>query len=223
MFPPFSFIEKLKCNCYCAPRTIEYDDENMANHHITRTTPNRQQKSLDIQVASAAFKKNYITSKRIIEMGATHKLQILPVMRGKEINDLYPITDQVHLWNTFVVGKKLNYIVANVNDLNIGVEDPKYLLNTKADNIMDEDINNFFEHIWAETLDGVDLQFFMIKSGKTFFVNTYCLQNGHHQTIGGLCFIRNVETLPYFLVDEQEEIKLIDTQKVEPQQPEPHK
>jgi hypothetical protein len=212
MFPPISFIEKLKCNCFCAPRTIEYGERDSSMHNtMTRTTNNRRPASLDIQ--TEALKKNYITSKRIIEMGANHKLQILPVMRGKEILDLYPVTDQVHLWNTFVVGKKMNYIVANVNDLNIGVEDPKYLLNTTADNLMDDDIKTFFEHIWKETLGGVDLQFFMIKSGKTFFVNTYCLQNGNQETIGGLCFIRNVQTLPYFMVDEDDGMTIIETQK----------
>lgn len=208
MFPTFSLIEKLKCNCFCGPRNEGANTTNGIKHnHIPSTTPKRKAGSLDIQepnqeVDTEAYMKNYVTSKKIIEMGATHKLQILPVMRGKEILDLYPPTDQVHLWNTFVVGKKLNYIVANVNDLNIGVPDPKYLLNTRADNIMDDDIKNFFDHIWKETLDGVDLQFFMIKSGRTYFVNTYCLQNGNHQTIGGLCFIRNIETLPYFLLDE---------------------
>lgn len=208
MFPSFSVIDKLKCNCFCMPRTKDSNtiDEQRV-HEISSITPPRRPGSLDVQkmdieINAEAYRKNYMTSKKIIEMGATHKLQILPVMRGKEIIDLYPPTDQVHLWNTFVVGKKLNYIVANVNDLNIGVPDPKYLLNIKADNIMDEDIKNFFDHIWKETLNGVDLQFFMIKSGKTYFVNTYCLQNGNQQTIGGLCFIRNIETLPYFLLDE---------------------
>lgn len=212
MFPPFSIVEKLKCYCFCAPRTIEHSDTNSDDHNITRSTQKRRPASLDIQDPARAFKKNFNSSKRIVELGATHKLQILPVMRGKEILDLYPHTDQVHLWNTFVVGKKMNYIVANVNDLNIGVDDPKYLLNTKADNLMDEDINRFFEHIWTETLDGADLQFFMIKSGKTFFVNTYCLQNGNHETIGGLCFIRNVETLPYFLLDEHGDMSILETQ-----------
>lgn len=216
MFPPFSIIEKLKCYCFCAPRTLEDgtdNDRSTQYNNMIRPTPNRRPASLDIQLMSTdALKKNYITSKRIIEMGATHKLQILPVMRGKEILDLYPPTDQVHLWNTFIVGKQMNYIVANVNDLNIGVDDPKYLLNSTADNLMDEDIKKFFNHIWKETLGGVDLQFFMIKAGKTFFVNTYCLQNGNQQTIGGLCFIRNVETLPYFLLDEHEDIKITETQ-----------
>ncbi len=202
MLPAFSIIEKLKCNCFCGPAV---EEERERGHNISTNTHKKRPGSFDIQDADfeiESYKKNYMISKKIIEMGATHKLQILPVMRGKEITDLYPPTDQVHLWNTFVVGSNLNYIVANVNDLNIGVPDPKYLLNSKAENIMDDDIKNFFNNIWKETLGGVDLQFFMIKSGKTYFVNTYCLQNGNQQTIGGLCFIRNIETLPYFQLDE---------------------
>jgi hypothetical protein len=216
-----SFIGKLKCNCLCMPHTEEdYNVNTLETKSPPRKSrsigikpPTRRPGSLDIQenidtldTNISDYKKNYFTSKRIIEMGASHKLQILPVMRGKEIVDLYPPTDQVHLWNTFVVGRKLNYIVANVNDLNIGVDEPKYLLNNHADNIMDKDIKQFFDHIWKETLDGVDLQFFMIKGGKTFFVNTYCLQNGNNQTIGGLCFIRNIETLPYFQLDDSETV-----------------
>lgn len=211
MLGTVSIIEKLKCNCFCVPRVKESTERKT----IDVVSHTRRGASLDIQdINIEDYRKSYVTSKRIIEMGASHKLQILPVMRGKEIIDLYPPTDQVHLWNTFVVGKKLNYIVANVNDLNIGVEDPKYLLNTKADNIMTDDIKQFFDHIWKETLDGVDLQFFMIKSGKTYFVNTYCLKNGIQQTIGGLCFIRNLDTLPYFLLDEEESISTVnDTKK----------
>ena len=207
-----SIIDKINFNCFCAGRP-----KTKGKNTIDVPTVSKKAGSFDIQENAAmdadAFKKNYKTSKKIIELGANHQLQILPVMRGKEITDLYPPTDQVHLWNTFVVGKKLNYIVANVNDLNIGVNDPKYLLNSKADNLMDDDIKRFFDHIWEETLSGVDLQFFMIKSGRTFFVNTYCLQNGNQQTIGGLCFIRNIETLPYFQLAEDTDIDVSASKK----------
>lgn len=149
------------------------------------------------------MKQRFEINKNLLELGEKYNISTLPVLIGKEITDLYPITDQVHKWNIFIVGKKKNYIMAHTFDLDIGV-DQSELLNRQADPYLGKELNDFFNPVWDKTLEGNDLQFFMLWSGKTYFVNTYVLSNGTRDVIGAIMFIRAVEVLPMFSSGEQE-------------------
>lgn len=148
-------------------------------------------------------RKQYEINNKLLELGERYNISTLPVLIGKEIKDLYPITDQVHKWNTFIVGKNKNYILAHTYDLEIGV-DGHELLNKQADSYLSKALNEYFNPIWDKTLEGNDLQFFMLWMGKTFFVNTYVLSNGSRDVIGAVMFIRSIDILPSFTTTAQD-------------------
>jgi hypothetical protein len=108
-------------------------------------------------------------NQRLHELGDRYNISTLPVLIGKELTDLYPITDQVHKWNTFIVGKNKNYILVNCYDLNLGV-DEREILNKQSDNYLVDELNEYFNPVWDKTLNGNDLQFFMIWKGKTYLI-----------------------------------------------------
>lgn len=143
-----------------------------------------------------AKKKNFI-HKKVVDLGEKYNISTLPVLIGKDITDLYPITDQVHKWNIFIVGKNKNYILAQIYDLDIGI-DADELLNKTSDGYLNDELNDFFNPAWDKTLEGNDLQFLMLWSGITYFVNTYFLSNGAREVIGAVMFVRSMDIMPTF-------------------------
>jgi hypothetical protein len=138
--------------------------------------------------------------RQIQRINGKYDIHILKVAEGFHIKNLYPVTDQVEKWSVFVIGNDMTYIHASVGDFHVpGYED---LLNNKGNNILPNELNEFFEPIWKKTLDGSQLQFYMSVKQRLYFVNTYPFVNENKDVIGAIMFIRPFtsergESLPY--------------------------
>jgi hypothetical protein len=114
--------------------------------------------------------------------------------KGYELDNLYPLTDQVHMWNIFVVGNDKTYILANVCDPEVSITNSEYLLNRKAENILPVKLQEVFNKIWDRTLSGSQLQFYLSFNGRMYFVNTYPILNNNKKVIGAIMFMRKFES-----------------------------
>lgn len=123
-----------------------------------------------------------------------YKISILPVASGYNIENLYPLTDHVELWNIFIVGRDKTYILANCKNLKIPRSSE--LVNNTADGILPDELKDFFDPIWDQTLNGNQLQFYIIFDGRTYFVNSYPFFNERKRVIGAILFLRLFETMP---------------------------
>jgi hypothetical protein len=135
---------------------------------------------------------------------AAHKISILPIIPNFDIDNLYPLTDHVELWNIFVVGNDKTYILANIKDPHICLPQVDRLANHKGNNILPEELVMAFDSVWTKTLAGMQLQFYMVWNGKLYFVNTYPLFNGQSKVIGAILFMRAFETMPETRFDAPE-------------------
>lgn len=126
--------------------------------------------------------------KRIASLNGKYDIHILKVAQDFHIKNLYPITDQVHTWSVFVIGNDKTYIHASLGDFNF--PDPNLLLNQKGSLVMVPELNEFFEPLWTQTLNGSQLQFYMSVQQKLYFVNTYPFINANKEVIGAIMFIR---------------------------------
>jgi hypothetical protein len=136
---------------------------------------------------------------KIYQVSREHKISILPIVASYDIENLYPLTDQVHLWNTFVIGNDKTYILANICDSAVAQGeyiDQNELLNKKANGIIPMDFSLFMDVVWDKTLTGKQMQFFMVWNSRLFFTNTYPLFNGSSKVIGAVMFMRSFQTLP---------------------------
>ena len=131
---------------------------------------------------------------QLYNVSRKYKISILPISSGFELENLYPLTDRVEFWNTFVVGKDKTYILANCKNLTIPNSDK--LLNNTADGILPDELKDFFDPIWDKTLKGSQLQFYIIFNGQTYFVNTYPFLNNKKRVIGAIMFLRLFDTMP---------------------------
>lgn len=135
------------------------------------------------------LKKNYEEIDRHIQsINGKYDIHILKVAQDFHIKNLYPITDHVHLWSVFVVGNDMTYIHASIGEFNF--PDHNLLLNKKGPSVLIPELNEFFEPLWKQTLNGSQLQFYMSVQQKLFFVNTYPFINGNREVIGAIMFIR---------------------------------
>lgn len=134
--------------------------------------------------------------KDLVHMAMKYNILILPVTSDYEINNLYPVTDQVHLWNIFIVGSDKTYIMANINDDHIRIPNYHGLVNHKSENIISDELTEFFNNIWSKSLNGFQLQFCMIWNSKTYLVNTYPFLNPKKTIIGAIMFMRSFDLLP---------------------------
>lgn len=135
------------------------------------------------------MKKRYDEiDKHIMSLNGKYNIHILKVAQDFHIKNLYPITDQVDKWSVFVVGNDMTYIHASIGDFNF--PDAKLLLNQKGPSVMIPELNEFFEPLWKQTLNGSQLQFYMSVQQRLFFVNTYPFINGQKEVIGAIMFIR---------------------------------
>ena len=53
-----------------------------------------------------------------------------------------------------------------------------------------------FDSVWTKTLQGKQLQFYMVWNSKLYFINTYPFFNGKGKVIGAILFMRAFETMP---------------------------
>jgi hypothetical protein len=140
-----------------------------------------------------AKKEDDIT--KIQKLSTKHNISILPIKNFFELESLYPVTNQVHTWSTFIIGKDKTYVLANGYNFDLGSPCDD-LLNKKAPGHMNDTLVEFFEPVWDRTLKGQQLQFFMVYNGITYIVNTYALRNESQVIIGACMFIRTFDSMP---------------------------
>ena len=161
-------VERLSClNCFRRPRDAD------------------ERKTMARQLS---------TGRELVDVSERYNITTLPVMTGRELVDLYPPTNHVECWNVLIVGKHKNYILVNLKDVRI--PNSERLLNQQGDPFLPRQLRDFFNHVWDKTLAGEEMQFFMLWSGKTYFVNTYRFVNGAQDVIGAIMFMRLLELMP---------------------------
>ncbi len=134
--------------------------------------------------------------KKIYHVSKQNKISVLPITPTFDIENLYPLTDHVELWNIFVVGNDKTYIMSQVKDPSISIPEADELLNRKENGILPDDLATFFDTIWDRTLLGRQLQFYIVWNGRLYFINTYPFYNGKRSVIGAILFMRAFETMP---------------------------
>jgi hypothetical protein len=136
---------------------------------------------------------------RLKSVGSKYNIAILPVISDYEIENLYPVTDQVHKWNILIVGSDKTYIHASIYDLDI--PETENLVNNRGTTILSTELNEFFDPIFDNTLKGRKLQFLIIWRKTTYLVNTYPLENQSNKVVGAIMFVRAYELLPKMSLD----------------------
>lgn len=151
--------------------------------------------SLSCFLGSSKKKKNdKQMEQRMYRVSNEYNISILPIQSDFDIENLYPITDHVEVWNIFVVGNDKTYILANVKDPNIYVPNSSNLLNHKSENILPTELHNFFDTLWDNTLSGKQLQFYMVWNSRLYLLNSYPLYNGKKSVIGATLFMRQFDS-----------------------------
>lgn len=143
--------------------------------------------------------------KKIYDVTREYKVSILPITASFDIDNLYPLTDHVELWNIFIIGNDKTYILANVKDPHIVIPQCRNLENHQATNILPIELEKILDCIWDRTLKGNKLQFYMVWNGKLYFINTYPFLNGKNKVIGAILFMRAFETMPEAKFTETED------------------
>ena len=52
----------------------------------------------------------------LFRVSEKYKISILPISSEYVLENLYPITDRVSEWNTFIIGNDKTYILSNIGD-----------------------------------------------------------------------------------------------------------
>ena len=133
--------------------------------------------------------------KKIYESCKEQKITILPIAPNFDIENLYPITDHVELWNIFIIGNDKTYILAHVKDPFISIPNSDDLLNKQGQNILPDELVATFDGLWSKTLLGRQLQFYMAWNNHLYFVNTYPFFNGKNKVIGACLFMRSFDAI----------------------------
>jgi hypothetical protein len=128
----------------------------------------------------------------IVNSGSQHNICVLPIQNDFDLDNLYPTENHVDKWSTFIIGKDKTYILANSSHLKMG----DLLINHKGTGILPNTIERFLDPIWDRTLNGNQVQLFMIYDSKTYLLNSYSLRNNTLDIIGACMFMRLVESLP---------------------------
>lgn len=145
---------------------------------------------------------------KLKSVGAKYNIAILPVISDYEIDNLYPVTDQVHKWNILIVGSDKTYIHASIYDLDIPETDN--LVNNRGATVLCHELNEFFDPIFDNTLSGRKLQFLIIWRKTTYLVNTYPLENQSSKVVGAIMFVRAYELLPKMSLDMSPNPRLVN-------------
>jgi len=142
-------------------------------------------------------KQNKEVMESLYRVSQKYKLSILPISSTYDLENLYPITDRVREWNTFVIGNDKTYILSRVGDktTHLNKEQVENIVDTKGA-MLPEELFLFFDSVWDHTLKGNQLQFYIVLNGQLYLINTYCLRNRVNNVIGAILFMRNFDTLP---------------------------
>jgi hypothetical protein len=133
--------------------------------------------------------------KKIFQISKEEQISILPIVPTFDIENLYPLTDHVHLWNIFIIGNDKTYILANIKDPFMHIPEMDNIVNKQGQNILPSGLFKVFDGIWTKTLSGKKLQFYMVWNSRLYFVNTYPFLNGKDIVIGACLFMRSFETI----------------------------
>ena len=136
----------------------------------------------------------YTIYDEVSSIGERYNVTILPVHANFCIENLYPETNQVHKWNIIIIGKDKTFVHVSIHDLDL----PEYetFVNRRAGNVLDRQLQDFFDPIFDKTLSNQRLQFVMGWSHRIYLVNTYPLNNQFGSVIGAVIFIRNYSLMP---------------------------
>jgi hypothetical protein len=136
----------------------------------------------------------------IVNVATKHNITILPVY-GKEMSggdsNLYPVSNHVDTWNTFVVGSDKTYILANVNNPLTHVPNHEYLQNHKGDNILPPEMHQFFDAVWDKTLLNNTMHLFVAWNEQLFRVNSFPLVSELGVVVGAVMFMKTFDHTNY--------------------------
>jgi hypothetical protein len=136
----------------------------------------------------ARTKRQLDIDNQLKDINARYGVHLIKVEDNFHIKNLYPSTDEVQKWSIFVIGNDFTYIHACIGEFQF--PHAKDLLNRKGTNIIPTELNEVFEPIWIQTLNGEQVQMYMIVSSKLYLVNSYPFYNGNRAVIGAVMFIR---------------------------------
>lgn len=137
---------------------------------------------------------NALFDQHIYQASKKYNISILPITHHFDIENLYPLTDHVELWNVFIVGNDKTYILANANDPRIDFPNLDRLANHRGTQ-MPSELAKFFDSVWDTTLSNKQLQFYIVWRNQLYFVNTYPFKNGKGRVIGAAMFMRAFDTM----------------------------
>lgn len=126
--------------------------------------------------------------KQLADVNGRYDIHIIKVDDTFHISNLYPSTDQVERWSIFIIGNDKTFIHTSIGDFNF--KHSGDLLNRQGTNILPKELHEVFEPVWTQTLNGEQLQFYLIMTQKLYLVNTYPFHNAKKEVIGSIMFVR---------------------------------
>lgn len=127
--------------------------------------------------------------KELYEYSKQNDILLIPLLNDYELNNLYPIMDEVEKWDIFIVGSDKTYILAKTRSFTNRINDG--ILNKKINDNIDNKFHDFLDKIWDRTLNGKNIQIFVYTRKTLYFLNSYSFRNQKNDIIGAICFIRN--------------------------------
>jgi hypothetical protein len=133
-------------------------------------------------------RKNTMINKELYEYSKKNDILLIPLIKEYNLNNLYPILDQVESWNVFIIGNDKTYILAKTKHFRNEVNDQ--ILNNKKYQGINVKFFNFLDKIWNLTLKGENIQIFVYAVKTLFLLNSYSFKNQNGNIIGAVCFLR---------------------------------
>lgn len=159
----------------------------------------------DLSAVDGGSDKSYTTGighddNNIHNVATKHNITILPVY-GKDMyggdSNLYPVTNHVETWNTFVVGSDKTYILAHVSNPLTHVPNHEHLQNRKGDNILPPEMHQFFDAVWDKTLKNNTMHLFVAWNEQLFRVNSFPLVSELGVVVGAVMFMKSFDHTTY--------------------------
>lgn len=194
----FNILENLVCNCTPWKRRAKQPRAGRRGKMGGSGRTGSHVDSSDSSSGSADSADTTDTNlRRVYSNAKKHNIHVLPVEATFQMDNLYPTSNKVETWNTFVVGNDKTYIMVNINDNHLNIQNPHALHNHTAENILSLELREFFDPVWDATLQGNRMEFFISWNDKLFITNTYPFINDHSQVVGAIMFMRNFDPANY--------------------------
>ena len=126
--------------------------------------------------------------KDLYEYSKKNDILLIPLLNDYQLNNLYPIMDEVEKWDIFIIGSDKTYILAKTRSFKNRINDE--ILNQKIIQNIDKKFHQFLDKIWERTLNGRNIQIFVYTRKTLYFLNSYSFKNQNNDIIGAICFIR---------------------------------